>query len=1071
MEVWGISGTVNDDDDMLLGDSDSRTTPSKGFWFRYSKLLAKYPLPVFIVLIAVTGACGATAFFAYDRPAFDDPTRGFEARGVEIINRMITGRHLPTDYRLSFNPSFPSFLGDIKDLLPHVPSDYEQSESSVSGYDSYPQGTQDTDTGVTLGRSEPLRTTRQPDIMPYRKFCLFDETYVNINRMVFIPVKGNTLFTVQGMQSMCTLQKKMLRTFATSEDRWYLNTTYNEDYNCENTWSILNAVTLINNKTSCDEITEDDILNFAHLLQDCVSFYEQGLLTCDKTKSDCSQVEVPDKCLSNDLVGNVFHYLTPKSFVNEVKDNTFKLKSTMLFLYLHWSQKWDFYMDVFEKNTVTDGVTEVAAMQFFVKFDLFRVYLESDALFVGLGTALAILIIIWYTGSLFVTVMTILNMGMSLIVSYFVYKVIFQLPFFPFVNILAIILLIGIGADDTFVFMDIWKKAKAELHGKDRTVVLQETIRHAAVTMFVTSFTTGAALYANMISSIIAIKCFAVFAGTAIMANFAFTITWLPVVVVMDDWCNEHWFGWWKMCLKQIKSSWRPLSKVSDKFATKYVPLFVFKLRYLWIVLFALLGAGGAYLIFVSPGLELPTQTDFPVFNSDHPMEQYDQVYKKEYDFEQDKVDMLPYIVAFGAIPVDDRGTWDPNQKSTKNVTLDKTFDISDPKSQQWLLDFCSEVRKQPFVNKNHDVFCFIEVVKYHMERPCSENLYSIVPDMCCNQSAFPYPKSQFKICAPIVCAEFMGCAGTSGDPFNIPYGPLYSGENNTIAAFSILATSTYKDGPDYNDMHEFWTTADTWTSSQVQKAPPGMKSGWFITFGWYQVQFYALQSGLATGAAESMGISLAIAAVVLFLTTRNFLISLYAIISVSGTVFVTIGSLVLLGWQLNITECVILSIAVGLSVDFTIHYGVAYRIAPVTDRKGRSEFALKTLGSAIMVAALSTFSAGAMMMPAQVLSYSQLGIFMMLVMSTSWVYANLFFLPLCRTMGPSRNIAQIPMPKCNSCTRGTDTVVASIDNDYVHGNNCPGDAIYTPDSENLLENVEMDTPGTLQFNSLVVAF
>ena len=893
-----------------------------------------------------------------------------------------------------------------------------------------------------------------------------------VDRVVFIPVRGNTLFTADAMQSMCHLEKKMLQTFATSDDRMYLNSTYDAINHCENTWSILNAVTVVNNKSSCEDITNDDVQNFGHFLKDCVTFYENGLLTdtCDKTKTDCN-VRVPDKCLEDDIAKNVFHYMTPKSFVKEVKDSTFKLESSMMFLYLYWYQQWDFYMDVFEKKTVTDGVTKVNAIELNVKFDLFSTYLESDALYVGLGTALAILIIVLYTGSLFVTIMTILNMGMSLIVSYFVYKVIFQLSFFPFVNILAIVLLIGIGADDTFVFMDIWKKAKADLPGKDRTIVLHETIRHAAVTMFVTSFTTGSALYANMISSIIAIKCFAVFAGTAIMANFVFTITWLPVIVVMDDWCTEHWFGWWQLCLKHMTSTWKPLSKASQNLTSKYIPAIVFNLRYMWIAVLGLLGAGGAYLIFVSPKLKLPTTNDFPVFKPDHPFEQYDQVYKVKYAFEQDKVNMLPYIVVFGVVAEDGRDTWDPYAKSDKNATLDLTFDVSEPESQQWLLDFCHDMRNQPFINTNYDVHCLIEVVKLHMQRPCSEHKYSgIIPSMCCNQTVFPFTKSQFQVCAPIVCGEFQDCNGNSGEPFYISYGPLYSGENNTISALAILATSTYKDGPDYDEMHEFWNTAESFTKYQTQKAPASMQGGWFITSGWYQVGFYALQSGLATGAAESMGISLVIAAVVLFLTTRNGLVSLYAIISVAGTVFVTIGALVLMGWQLNITECVILSIAVGLSVDFTIHYGVAYRIAPVTDRKGRSEFALKTLGSAIMVAALSTFSAGAMMMPAQVLSYSQLGTFMMIVMSTSWVYANFFFLPLCRIIGPSKNFAQIPVPKC-ACYREPDTGVTSIDNDYIHETTGPGDSVYVPDSNGVLENVEMNAPGTRQFNSMVVGF
>ena len=899
-------------------------------------------------------------------------------------------------------------------------------------------------------------------------YLFLPSTEHNIERMVFTPVKGNSLFTIESIKSMCDLQKSMLATFAAinDSDLAIYSKPYNEYYGCQNTWSILNVLTDIGKKTSCDDITDDDLSALGDLLNECASYYEHGNLTCNMDSSDC-QIQVPGKCLENDRVVNTFHYLTPTSFLKETQERTFKLKSAMMFLFIQWEDRQRFYEANFEKKVVNDGVTKVDALYLNgLKYDLFNTKLESDALYVGLGAAVAIFIIVLYTGSIFITLMTIINIAMSLIVAYFVYRVVLQLAFFSFVNVLAIVLLIGIGADDTFVFIDIWKKAKEENPGKDRAFVLHETIRHAAVTMFVTSFTTGSALYANMISSIIAIKLFAVFAGTAIMANFVFTITWLPVVVVMDDWCGERCCGWLKSGGRKIKRYFESLSKMSDKIVSCYFLTLVFKLRFVWIALLGLLGAAGAYLIFVSPKLSLPTTADFPVLKLNHPLEKYSQKYMKKYDFENDNVNLLPYIAVFGVHPIDDRGTWDPDSVSSKNVTLIDNFDVSEPESQKWLLNFCSDLRKQPFVNERNEVHCFMEEIKYRMGRPCSENLYNLIPDTCCNRNDFPFSKSDFQLCAPTVCFEFGSCNGRGVEPFGIPYGPLYTGENNTISAFSIVAQSTYRDGPYYEEMHEFWTTADTWTSSQIDKAPLGMQGGgWFITKGWYQIYFYALQRGLATGTAESMGISLAIAAAVLFLTTCNALISLYAMVSVAGTVFVTIGSLVLLGWQLNITECVILSIAVGLSVDFTIHYGVAYRIAPVTDRKGRSEFALKTLGAAILVAALSTFSAGAMMMPAIVLSYAQLGTFMMLVMSTSWVYANFFFLSLCRIVGPNGNIAQIPLPKCTPCT-GTDRVEnIQIDNDFI-ADGGPGDTIHIPYSD----NVEMDAPNTMQFNSLVIS-
>lgn len=55
-----------------------------------------------------------------------------------------------------------------------------------------------------------------------------------------------------------------------------------------------------------------------------------------------------------------------------------------------------------------------------------------------------VLVCMWlYTGSLFVTIMTVIAVAFSLGMSYFMYSVIFELHFFPFMNLLATIVAVG----------------------------------------------------------------------------------------------------------------------------------------------------------------------------------------------------------------------------------------------------------------------------------------------------------------------------------------------------------------------------------------------------------------------------------------------------------------------------------------------------------------------------------------------------------------------------------------------------------------------------------------------------
>jgi len=58
--------------------------------------------------------------------------------------------------------------------------------------------------------------------------------------------------------------------------------------------------------------------------------------------------------------------------------------------------------------------------------------------------AVAIVICMWmYIGSFFITAMTMVAVAFSLCVAYFLYTVVFNLRFFPFMNVLACVVATG----------------------------------------------------------------------------------------------------------------------------------------------------------------------------------------------------------------------------------------------------------------------------------------------------------------------------------------------------------------------------------------------------------------------------------------------------------------------------------------------------------------------------------------------------------------------------------------------------------------------------------------------------
>lgn len=805
---------------------------------------------------------------------------------------------------------------------------------------------------------------------------------------------------------------------------------------CCPSWTLGNYIAILNNRSSCQQIVERDVSHTLKLLRTCAKYYYNGTLGPDcwdmaaRRKDQLKCTNVPRKCTKYNAVYQILHYLIDKDFLSpKTMDYALPaLKYSMLFSPTEKGESMmNIYLDNFENWNSSDGITTITGIEFGIKHSLFQDYLLMDTVYPAIAIVVVLLVMCIYTKSMFITLMTMFAIISSLIVSYFLYRVVFHFEFFPFMNLTALIILVGIGADDAFVLCDVWNYTKLDKSHAETSQTVSITLQHAALSMFVTSFTTAAAFYANYVSNITAIRCFGVYAGTAILVNYILMVTWLPAVVVLHERYLLNIFSCFRKPQARVynnKNCWTVLcqtfhkvvfatSEASRIFFEKVLPCIVIKFRYVWLVWFLALTIGGAYVVCVNPKMKLPSLelSEFQVFRSSHPFERYDAEFKKLFMFERvhhgEELHM-PITIIWG-VSAEDNG--DPlNPKSKGKLKLDSSFNIGSPDSQLWILKFCQKLRNQTFhyqTDEQDFTSCFIETFKQWMENQDCDEL-ALYP--CCSHWSFPYKQEVFELCIKRAIMELERSTGyhldskTPGPRFDI---------NDTIRAVVLEFQSTYLFTLAYEKMHQFYREVDSWISEELSTAPEGLSSGWFVS----NLEFYDLQDSLSDGTLIAMGLSVAVAFSVMLLTTWNIIISLYAILSIAGTIFVTVGSLVLLGWELNVLESVTISVAVGLSVDFAVHYGVAYRLAPDPDREGKVIFSLSRMGSAIAMAALTTFVAGAMMMPSTVLAYTQLGTFMMLIMCISWAFATFFFQCMCRCLGPQGTYGQIPLPKRLQCS------------------------------------------------------
>ena len=101
--------------------------------------------------------------------------------------------------------------------------------------------------------------------------------------------------------------------------------------------------------------------------------------------------------------------------------------------------------------------------------------------------------IIYHTQSIFIGVLGQLHVLVSFPVTWFLYRVIFQFKYMGMLNFMSMFVILGIGADDIFVFVDAWKQAQLEgpAVNKNLKTRLHWAWNRAASAMLITSLTDG----------------------------------------------------------------------------------------------------------------------------------------------------------------------------------------------------------------------------------------------------------------------------------------------------------------------------------------------------------------------------------------------------------------------------------------------------------------------------------------------------------------------------------------------------------------------------------------------------
>ncbi|KAM6968425.1 protein dispatched homolog 2 [Tautogolabrus adspersus] len=982
----------------------------------YSQLIVDYPLAVLVGCAVVLLGCSLAGLFIGPLPDFSDPLLGFEPRGTYIGVRQSSLAELQKN------------TGPGKSLSP-LPQ--QLSESGDSSQDP-----------SRLRIKRMLARDSSPDTF------LCDTPGERLAQLVFRSENSASLWSLKAIHVMCEMEQSRIRSKAQFQDLCQQHVRAEAEGTsrsaCCPSWSLGNYLAVLTNASCCLSLTSHQVSESLNLLRKCAPYYHEGQLVeaCVARPKTGSCSSVPSRCKQSHVVFQILHFLVDKDFLGPktVEYQIPTLKYSLLFLPVNKGEHMmEMYMNSLEGRDLTYNNTTITGMDFGIKQTLFKYYLARDSVYPILAVASLLVTMTLYLHSLFIVALSVIATTGSLLTSYFFYKVAFRLAFFPLVNLSAGLILLGSCSNQVFVFTDFWNLQLSQNPEASLEKRVNRAMQEVGYLILASGFTSSAAFFSGYLSSITAIRCFSVYLGSASFISSILALVWLPcsfilrerytqassASVAVQGWkpcCSKNTGGFWntssrKRCLfilgQKLREVKRGLSDTSNLLFMKILPCGVVKFRYIWVCWFAVLTAGGTYMTCIDPGMKLPTLDSriTQLFRSSHPFERYDSEYRHMFMFErqrngEDKP--LTIRLVWGVTPTDNGDHFNP--KSNGSLVLDPYFNMSHPDAQVWLRDLCVRVQNQSFYSPpspedkvDMTNICLVEqLIHWVSVRQCSESNDSL--HFCCNEIPFPYPPSIFENCLSMMLAERYaeGHLAHSGGLFFQPDGK--------VAALVLAFKTTYLYSFNFSRTSVFYREILTWFNSEISGAPQGLKNGWFSS----HLSLFDLQQSLSSETLVVAGFSIALTFALLLLTTWNIPLSIYGTIAVGGSVFVTVGLLVLLEWQLSGIEALFISAAAGVSVDFVANYCISYSLAPHSDKIGKVAHATKRMGCPVAIVSGAFFSMGIIMLPSTVLLFRKLGIFLFLVKCVACGFATFFFQSLCCFFGPERNCGMITLPCCS---------------------------------------------------------
>jgi len=219
-----------------------------------------------------------------------------------------------------------------------------------------------------------------------------------------------------------------------------------------------------------------------------------------------------------------------------------------------------------------------------------------------------------------------------------------------------------------------------------------------------------------------------------------------------------------------------------------------------------------------------------------------------------------------------------------------------------------------------------------------------------------------------------------------------------TIISFPFGSRVRF-DSPN-SELESEWNRIEDWMQADQATAPVGAANALFSSqdFWWFDTNIQMFKTAYGSAA-----IAIAASALVILLSSRSLVMTLFSVLSICYVLASVTSMMVAAGWTLGFLESICFAILIGVSVDFVIHFSHAYVSLPGNvSREIRTKHALIDMGPSILAAAFTTMAGAMVMLFCVITFFTKFAFVLFFAIIQSTIGSFVVFLTLTDCIGPA---------------------------------------------------------------------